>query len=176
MAEADDEVASPEKPRRSLRRLVLPGVCLLVGALLGTAVVVLLSQVRDADSLEASRQSALLTARQVAADITTVSKDSTQHDVDRLMDVATGSFKDQFGEQSSVFQKVVRQAEVSSQGTVREAGISEADGDSAVVLVAVSATVKNTDAPAGEQRQYRMRMHLQRQGDRWLVSDLEFVP
>jgi Mce-associated membrane protein len=49
------------------------------------------------------------------------------------------------------------------------------DGDTVTVLAAVSATVQNADAPTGEQRQYRMKMQLQHDGDRWLVSDLEFV-
>lgn len=174
MAEADGEVAEPT--RRNWRRLLGVGALCLVAATLAGVGTVLYLQVQDASAEEASRQAVLQAARQVAVDITTVSKDSAQQDVDRLMGAATGSFKDQFGQQAEVFQKVLQQANVSSQGTVREAGVSSVDQDTAVVLAAVSATVKNVDAPTGEQRQYRMRMHLKHEGDRWLVSDLEFVP
>ncbi|AHI01067.1 hypothetical protein GCM10010174_13290 [Kutzneria viridogrisea] len=189
MAEPDGEVAlqEPETPepepqdpaprgRPNWRaRAALAALCLVVAGLtsLGT---VLWLQVGDANAAEQTRLAAVQAARQVAVNLTTVSKDSAQQDVQRLMDSATGSFRDQFGEQAEVFRKVLQQADVTSQGTVREAGVSSADADSAVVLAAVSATVKNTDAPTGEQRQYRMRMHLTKDGDRWLVSDLEFVP
>jgi Mce-associated membrane protein len=140
------------------------------------AATVLLVKLTDANAAEDSRQSALQVARQVAVDLTTVSKDNAQQDVNRLMDVATGSFRDQFAQQAEVFRKVVQQASVSSRGTVAEAGVSGVDGDTVTVLAAVSATVRNSDAPSGEQRQYRMKMQLQHDGDRWLVSDLEFVP
>jgi Mce-associated membrane protein len=158
------------------RRRLLQGVALLLVAGLMAAVTLLLLRLGDENTAEDGRQSALRTARQVAMDLTTVSKDSAQQDVDRLMNSATGSFRDQFAQQADVFRKVVSQAGVTSKGMVTEAGVSSVDGDTAVVLAAVSATVHNSDAPAGEQRQYRMRMHLQRDGDRWLVSDLEFVP
>jgi Mce-associated membrane protein len=158
------------------RRRILPAVAMVLAAALVAVATLLLLKLNDANTDEDSRQSALQVARQVAVDLTTVSKDSAQQDVRRLMDMATGSFKDQFAQQAQVFSKVVQQASVTARGTVAEAGVSSVDGDTVTVLAAVSATVRNADAPDGEQRQYRMRMQLHHEGDRWLVSDLEFVP
>ncbi|GAA3435834.1 hypothetical protein GCM10018954_054410 [Kutzneria kofuensis] len=158
------------------RRRVLPAAAMVLAAALVVAASLLLLRLNDANADEDSRQSALQVARQVAVDLTTVTKDTAQQDVDRLLDVATGSFKDQFARQADVFRKVVQQASVTSKGTVAEAGVSSVDGDTVTVLAAVSATVQNADAPDGEQRQYRMKMQLHHEGDRWLVSDLEFVP
>jgi len=157
-------------------RWILPAAAMALAAALVAVAALLLLKLNDANADDANRQSALQVARQVAVDLTTVSEDTAQGDVNRLMDVATGSFKDQFAQQADVFRKVVRQASVTSKGTVAEAGVSSVDGDTVTVLAAVSATVQNADAPDGEQRQYRMKMQLQHDGDRWLVSDLEFVP
>lgn len=158
------------------RRRILPAAGMVLAAALVAAASLLLLKLNDANADEDSRQSALQVARQVAVDLTTVTKDTAQQDVNRLLDVATGSFKDQFARQADVFRKVVQQASVTSKGTVAEAGVSSVDGDTVTVLAAVSATVQNADAPDGEQRQYRMKMQLHHEGDRWLVSDLEFVP
>ncbi|RJQ79686.1 hypothetical protein D5S17_09610 [Pseudonocardiaceae bacterium YIM PH 21723] len=113
--------------------------------------------------------------RQTLVNLTTVSQGTAKSDVDRLLNAATGEFRDQFGAQAALFQKVLEQAKVSSQGEVREVGVVSLDEDNAVTLAAVTATVHNVDAPGGELRQYRMRVHLHRDGDRWLISDLEFV-
>jgi Mce-associated membrane protein len=161
---------------RPWRRRILPAAAMVLAAVLVAVATLLLLKLNDANTDEADRQSALQVARQVAVDLTTVSKDTAQGDVNRLMGVATGSFKDQFAQQADVFRKVVQQASVTSKGTVAEAGVSSVDGGTVTVLAAVSATVQNADAPSGEQRQYRMKMQLQHDGDRWLVSDLEFVP
>ena len=158
------------------RRRIAPIAVTVLAAVLVAVATLLLLKLNDANADEDSRQSALQVARQVAVDLTTVSKDTAQGDVNRLMDLATGSFKDQFAQQAEVFRKVVQQASVTAKGTVAEAGVSSVDGDTVTVLAAVSATVQNADAPSGEQRQYRMKMQLHHDGDRWLVSDLEFVP
>ncbi|QUQ71123.1 hypothetical protein [Kutzneria sp. CA-103260] len=161
---------------RPWRRRILPAAAMVLAAALVAVATLLLLKLTDANADEVNRESALQVARQVAVDLTTVSKDTAQGDVNRLLDVATGSFKDQFAQQADVFRKVVQQASVTSRGSVAEAGVSSVDGDTVTVLAAVSATVQNADAPSGEQRQYRMKMQLQHDGDRWLVSDLEFVP
>lgn len=42
-------------------------------------------------------------------------------------------------------------------------------------LTAVTSVVKNTEAPEGQQRVYRMKMTLDHNDSRWLVSNVEFV-
>lgn len=46
---------------------------------------------------------------------------------------------------------------------------------SAVVLAVVDDKVKNVNIPDGATRHYRLRLALNRSGDRWLVTDLQFV-
>jgi Mce-associated membrane protein len=64
---------------------------------------------------------------------------------------------------------------VESTGEIEEAGIVTADDKHAVALAAVTSTVKNTEAPDGEIRVYRMKVTLDVVDDKWLVSDVEFV-
>jgi Mce-associated membrane protein len=59
---------------------------------------------------------------------------------------------------------------------VVEAALSSSDGTTAVALAAVRATVGNAAAPEGQQRQYRLRITLEKTGETWLVANLEFVP
>jgi hypothetical protein len=41
--------------------------------------------------------------------------------------------------------------------------------------VVVDATVRNTENPRGGVNTYRMKLELERQGEQWLTSMLEFV-
>ena len=108
------------------RRRILQAAAMVLAAGLVAVATLLLLKLNDANADEDSRQSALQVARQVAVDLTTVSKDTAQQDVNRLMGAATGSFKDQFAQQADVFRKVVQQASVTSKGTVAEAGVPAA--------------------------------------------------
>ena len=58
---------------------------------------------------------------------------------------------------------------------VLRAGLVSGDSDSAVVLVAVDATVSNVKAPQGRPAHYRIKVDLAKEEGRWLVSKLEFV-
>jgi Mce-associated membrane protein len=58
---------------------------------------------------------------------------------------------------------------------VREAGLGRHDPDSARVLVVADSTVTTAAGPSPQKRHYRLQLDLVRDGDRWLVSDLQFV-
>ncbi len=94
----------------------------------------------------------------------------------RVLDGATGEFKKQY--QSSL--KSLKDATVSqesvSTGKVAEIGLGEVDSDSASVFVAASSKVQNKGTKGKvEDRNWRMKLTMSKQGDRWLVSQLEFV-
>jgi Mce-associated membrane protein len=115
-------------------------------------------------------------ARQLVINLTTLDHTNPKTSLDRVLEASTGEFRDQFSSQASVIQNVLRDAEVSSSGNVPEAGLARMDGDTAVVLVAASALVKNKETPRGEPRQYRLSVSLKRQSGTWLASNVEFVP
>ena len=71
--------------------------------------------------------------------------------------------------------QVLEQNEVSAEGRVLEAGLVRSDRSSATALVVVDSTVRNTAVPDGRVNSYRMKLELEKVGDTWLTSTLEFV-
>ena len=125
--------------------------------------------------LEAARQLALAAARQTTVNFVTISAVTVDRDLQRVADGATGDFKDEFTRSMPQVRAAVVENKVDSQGTVLRAAIVSADRSSAVVLVAVDATVRNINAPDGRLAHYRIRVTLAMAGNAWLVSRLEFV-
>jgi Mce-associated membrane protein len=124
---------------------------------------------------ESDRQ-AVAVARQAALGLTNISAQTVDQDSRRLTALATGDFREQFAQQSTAFRDIVTGSKVTSRGEVVEAALSRSDGTTAVALAAVRATVGNAASPEGQQRQYRLRITLEKTGETWLVANLEFVP
>ncbi|MFI6362094.1 hypothetical protein ACIBG0_05025 [Nocardia sp. NPDC050630] len=123
-----------------------------------------------------SRDHAVLdTARRIAVQLITLDHASAEKNLGAIAADSTGSFRDQWDKISGNFVTVLRNGNVESAGEVKEAGIVAINDSQATVLTAVTSTVKNTEAPEGQQRVYRMKMTLDHTGGRWLVSNVEFV-
>jgi Mce-associated membrane protein len=117
----------------------------------------------------------LQVGRQAAINLTTIDYSTADHDVQRILDSATGTFHDDFSKRSQPFVDTVTQAQSKSVGTVTEAGVESETADDAQVLVALNVKTSlagNADQPP---RGWRMRVILQRVGDQVKVSNVEFV-
>ncbi len=95
---------------------------------------------------------------------------------EQVLDGATGSFKKQYQASLKSLKESAATQESFSEGRVNEVGLSEVDADSASVFVAAGSEVRNkgTDGKA-ENRSWRIKLTMTKEGDRWLVSQLEFV-
>ncbi|MEO6472917.1 MAG: hypothetical protein ABIR57_13100, partial [Aeromicrobium sp.] len=63
-----------------------------------------------------------------------------------------------------------------SKGHIDEIGLSEVDADSASVFVAAGSKVQNKGTKGEfEDRSWRIKLTMVKEGSRWLVSQLEFV-
>ncbi|MFC9553363.1 hypothetical protein ACFTWF_21165 [Rhodococcus sp. NPDC056960] len=133
------------------------------------------TNLRAEQAAQSRDEQILETARQVVVDLVTLRHQSVDEDIQRVADGTTGPFRDQFTSASGSFGDVLNQGQVESTGEVKEAGLVTSDDEHAVVLAAVTSTVKNTEAPDGEIRVYRMKVSLDSVDGRWLVSDVEFV-
>lgn len=131
---------------------------------------------RAAAERDESDGQAVAVARQAALDLTNISAQTIDQDTQRLAALATGAFSDQFAQQTTAFRDIVTGSQVTSRGEVVEAALSRSDGRTAVALAAVRATVGNAASPEGQQRQYRLRITLDKTAETWLVANLEFVP
>lgn len=154
------------------RALVASGV---VVALLAGLTVWLGYRAYEKQESQTQRDLFVQTARQGAVNLTTINYTEIDTDVQRILDLATGAFRDDFERRSKPFVELVKAAQSKSEGTVTDAGLESQHGDSAQVLVAVA--VKSRTA-AGEEapREWRMRIEVKAVGDDAKMSNVVFVP
>jgi Mce-associated membrane protein len=183
-ADETDESAASGRPAR--RRIVNPlGRLSQVGrALVASGVVVALLagltvwlgyRAYEQQAAQDQRDLFVQTARQGAVNLTTINYQQIDADVQRILDLATGAFRDDFEHRSKPFIELVKAAQSKSEGSVTDAGLESQHGDSAQVLVAVavkSRTANGEEAP----REWRMRIEVKAVGDDAKMSNVVFVP
>ena len=132
---------------------------------------------QDQRTAERGRQEALAAAKQAAVNFVSISVSSVDSDMQRIIDGATGEFKEEYEGNKATFRTQIVENKASSTGTVLRAAILSSDSDSAVVLVALDATITNVNSPDGKLSHYRMQLDLALDAGsgRWLVSRLDFV-
>lgn len=175
IAEASGVSPAPAKPSMSApRRMLLFGLVVVV------ALAVLLCcwgfRVQRARHAQDQRGHFLQAARQCALNLTTIDWRNAEADVRRILDGATGEFYNDFAQRSQPFVEVLRHAKASTVGTITEAGLQTQTADTAQALVAVSVQTSNAGEADPVPRAWRMRITVQRVGDRVKVSDVGFVP
>ncbi|MDV7246620.1 MULTISPECIES: hypothetical protein [Rhodococcus] len=158
--------------RATLAAVVFLGAIVLAGSVLGLRS---WSDWRTTEAAAARDVAVLDTATAMATNLVTLRHQSIDEDIKKVADGTTGPFHEQFATSSGGFGDVLNQGQVESTGAVKSAGIVDSTDDHATVLAAVTSTVKNTEAPDGEMRVYRMKMTLDLVDGRWLVSNVEFV-
>lgn len=114
--------------------------------------------------------------RQAAVNLTTLDFNDADAGVHRILDSATGKFRDEFASRSQPFIDALKQARSSSRGTVTIAGLESVIGAEAKVLVAVSVRSSTEGAPEQNPRAWRMQITIQQENDGMKVSNVEFVP
>lgn len=115
-------------------------------------------------------------ARQGALNLTTINYTEAEADVQRIIDSATGTFRDDFTKRSQPFIDVVKQAQSKSQGVITEAAVESEESNTAQVLVAVTVNTSIAGVAEPQPRAWRMRIAVQKVGDGAKVSNVEFVP
>ncbi|BBX42860.1 hypothetical protein [Mycobacterium simiae] len=165
--------------RLTSRRLTRAGSALVTGALILAGVTGLAGwlgySAYQAHRAQAQRDQFVSVARQGAVNLTTIKYTEVDADVQRIIDLATGSFREDFEQRAKPFIEVVKAAQSKSEGTVTDAGLESQQGDSAQVLVAVA--VKSQTAGGEEpQREWRMRIEVRAVGADAKVSNVVFVP
>lgn len=177
-ADSADGQAEPTPPKVSMSHVRL-------ATIVGLVVVVALAALtgwlgyrayesRQADDL---RNLFLQVGRQGALNLTTISHEHAEQDVQRVLDSSTGTFYDDFQARAQPFIEVVKQAQSKSEGTISEAGIESLNDNEAKVLVAVTVNTTNAGAPEQAPRSWRMRISVQKTGeDEAKISNVEFVP
>jgi Mce-associated membrane protein len=115
-------------------------------------------------------------ARQGVVTMTSLDFNKAKDDVQRIIESATGEFKDDFQKKADDFIKVVQESKVITKGTVHAAAVESMTDDSAVVLVAATSEVTNAAGAKNEPRAWRLSVTVARDGEQLKLSKVEFVP
>jgi Mce-associated membrane protein len=165
----------PVRPLRSATRPAL-AIGITVVAALGAVTGWFEHRNQQAHEAQTQRTEYVQVARQAALDLTTVRFAEAESDVQRILDSATGAFRDDFQRRSQPFIDAVKQARSSSRGTVTEAGLISESGEKAQALVIVSMETSTAAAPEQPTRGWRLRISLENVDDTPKVSNVEFLP
>lgn len=130
---------------------------------------------RDLEHRGDDRRAATGAASDEVVGLISISGDTSDRAFEALLDGATASFRDELKSQAERLQSELSANDVRATGEVVSAAVTKIDDDSATVIVAARGTVQNAQTPEPEPRNYRLEVELDRVGDRWLVSKLEFV-
>ena len=188
-AEPAEEPESPSTPTESTpRRLRVPRVAGLsgFGMPLAAATIVAICALLGASgwmlwhhhTVAAERQRSaayVAAARQGVINLTSLDFNNAKEDVQRVLDSATGEFKDDFQRRADDFASVVKDSKAVAQGSVRATAVESMSKDSAVVLVLANERITNSAGAKDDPRAFRFRVTVVRDGDQLKISKVEYV-
>lgn len=162
--------------RRRVRAVVTP-LRLLSLALIGMTVTAAAFgwQVRADNRLEDVRREVVAIAGTYAVEVTSYDHTTLDADFARVLEKSTGAFLTEFTAASESLRPLITRFKGSASGVVLSSGVLSADSESAEIVLFVDQTVRNTNSPETRIDRSRMRMGLEKQGGRWLISSLSLV-
>jgi type II secretory pathway pseudopilin PulG len=162
-----------DAPPRSLVRLLVALV--VVGLLLGVAGLVVPRAFAD-DGEDASRQDLVTAANDFATAYNTYDVAELEDYQRRMSGLLTEDYREQFDQVTeAIFGALTAKKQRSSDPEVLGVAIDAFDTDSAEVLVAVDASISNTDQKTAVRRHFRWKVTFLRQDDAWRVDDFESI-
>jgi Mce-associated membrane protein len=181
--ETTAEAAETSETTKSARwRLQVPGLSRLLAAAAIVAICALVAasgwMLWHRHDIQQERQRSATfsaAARQGVINLTSLDYRKAKEDVQRVLDSATGEFRDDFQRRADDFASVVKDSKAVTQGSVAAAAVESMDKDSAVVLVLANERVTNLAGAKDEPRAFRFRVSVVRDGDQVKISKVEFV-
>jgi Mce-associated membrane protein len=180
-AEADEptDAAEPEPARRRLR---VPNVAVALTVAAVVAICALLAvsgwMAWQHHNVVQERQRAaayIATARQGVINLTSLDFNKAKEGVQRVLDSATGEFRDDFQRRAQDFESVVKDSKAVTEGSVAATAVESMNNDSAVVLVLCNERVTNIAGAKDQPRTFRFRVSVVHDGDQLKLSKVEFV-
>ena len=156
-------------------RVVVAVAGLLIGLSVAAIVAMLVAHrqvaarhVQDTEIVEAARAS--VTA------LLSIDYSRAKADVQRVLELSTGAFRDDFAGSADDFVRAAEEYKALTKGRIKAAALESARADGGVVLMAVNSEVTNSSGARDDSRPFRMSVTMTRDGDRFKMSGLEFVP
>ncbi len=164
---------SERSPRPRPAGLVLVLAVALVFALAGAGYSFL--EARQDNRVEAARRAVTAVAQVYAVNVTTYDHATLDRDFAKVLDNSTGSFKTQYTAASQTLRELIAKLKAKATGKVLETAVASVDGQRAQVLLFVDQTVVNANTKEPRIDRSRMKMGLEKQGNRWLISSLDLI-
>jgi Mce-associated membrane protein len=174
--EYDESLTEKVGWRRWMPTIAAVAAVVMIAAFVGVSAYMVL-QHRDATRHQQREAAFVAGAKRCVLNMISLDFNKAREDVQRVIDGATGQFKDDFQQRANDFISVVTQSKSVTEGTVNAAALESINGDSAVVLV--SATSQITNAPPGKDeppRIWRLRVTITEVGGQYKMSKVEYVP
>jgi Mce-associated membrane protein len=155
-------------------RVLLPA---LVVGLLGLAGVATWQglDVRHQHRLTSARQQAGAVATTYAVDLTTYDYSHLDAQFAKVLSNSTGSFRSEYTAASASLRDLIAKFKATASGKVLDTAVINSDTGHAQVLLFVDQTVTNSNSTTPRIDRSRMRMGLEKHGDRWLISSLDLL-
>ena len=155
---------------------------LLVAAIVATGLWV--SERNSASTVRADRASATELdtaytdfATTVMTKLMTIRQETLSEDVDEIVGMIEGDFSEQFAPRRDSYEEVVKTTDVVADGVVTAAAVENSYPDRAEVIMAIDQTIGNPKSQEDQDRQYRVRVTVNRHDDGQLkVSGVNFIP
>ncbi|MFG1782191.1 mce associated protein mas1a [Rhodococcus oryzae] len=165
----------PVPPRRAIASLRRPSALvalLLVLALLATSAVLTI-QVLRARHVDALRAEAVDIAREYSVAMSSFDFQSLDANRDAIIEMSTPAFADKYNQMVDALAQIVTEGKGQATATADHVAVERIDDSSALVLVFVDQQAKNVVSPDGNSQKYRMVVSLVREGDRWIVDNVD---
>jgi Mce-associated membrane protein len=174
MGSAAPEDAGPlSSPDSTCGLALIAGTMILV--VLGATSGWLGYQTLQAQRVNTEREHYLQAVRQTALNLTTIDYSRAEADVQRIIDGATGEFREGFSERAQPFIDTVKRAQSRSVGTVTQAGLESMKHGQAQAIVAVTVTTTSVAGVEDAPKSWRMRLGMESTSDGVKASRVEFV-
>ena len=167
---------SPPARGRSLGRFAALAIgALVVIGLLGLTAFMVVQHSKVAAQRAYDRGIVEAASRGVMA-LLSIDHGKADADVKRVLDLSIGAFRDDFASRSEDFIKTARESKAVTVGSVTAAALDSTYPGNAVVLVAASSQVTNSNGARNDPRPWRMSVTMSLDEDQWKMSNVEFVP
>ena len=176
----DSSEDSPEAASRSGRPPWLRPVALAVGALLTAGMLALTGLMLSEHSRVAAEiaqdREVVEAATNAVVALLSIDHGRADADVNRVLELSIGAFHDDFASRAGDFIKTAQDSNAVTKGSVTAAALDSGGADPAVVLLAATSEVTNSNGARADPRPWRMSVTMSRDEDKWKMSNVEFVP
>ncbi|WP_137160822.1 hypothetical protein [Blastococcus sp. CCUG 61487] len=164
-----------EDAGRSRRRLSLPLVpvlAVLLVLLVGAVVYLWATRQEDSAVSTGDYAAALQAARSGVVDIATFDHLTLDDDLEQIRRVTTGDFTEQAVAELEAGRERITEYQVVANTEVIGAGVTQADEETATVMLLIQATSQNAVDPRPTIEKSRIQVTLEKVDDRWLLTGI----